>query len=125
MSARRGGFPATLMSPTSFVQSPVRWLKAISRARATTGRKRDTNATCSCTPAVSQAATMAWASSRVVAIGFSQSTCLPWAAASSTCARWSAFALHTSTASADRTSSSASGAAAMPKSCRIHRVCSG
>jgi len=31
-----GGFPCALMSPVSFLQHPVRWLKAISRYRATT-----------------------------------------------------------------------------------------
>src|SRR5207245_8380774 len=31
-----GGFPVTLMSPVSFLQSPLRWLQAISRYRATT-----------------------------------------------------------------------------------------
>ncbi|MFQ5794226.1 MAG: AMP-binding protein [Candidatus Bipolaricaulia bacterium] len=31
-----GGFPMTLMSPVSFLQHPVRWLKAISRYKATT-----------------------------------------------------------------------------------------
>ncbi len=30
-----GGFPATLMSPLMFLQSPIRWLKAISHYRAT------------------------------------------------------------------------------------------
>ncbi|NEO20617.1 MULTISPECIES: fatty acyl-AMP ligase [unclassified Moorena] len=30
-----GGFPATLMSPLMFLQSPIRWLKAISNYRAT------------------------------------------------------------------------------------------
>lgn len=30
------GFPVTLMSPTAFLQSPLRWLKAISRTKATT-----------------------------------------------------------------------------------------
>jgi acyl-CoA synthetase (AMP-forming)/AMP-acid ligase II len=30
-----GGFPATLMSPLMFLQSPIRWLKAIDRYRAT------------------------------------------------------------------------------------------
>ena len=30
-----GGFPATLMSPVAFLQSPLRWLAAISRDRAT------------------------------------------------------------------------------------------
>lgn len=31
-----GGFPVVLMSPTAFLQKPVRWLQAISRYRATT-----------------------------------------------------------------------------------------
>lgn len=31
-----GGFPVTLMSPLMFLQSPIRWLQAISRYRATT-----------------------------------------------------------------------------------------
>jgi acyl-CoA synthetase (AMP-forming)/AMP-acid ligase II len=31
-----GGFPVTLMSPVSFLLRPLRWLQAISRARATT-----------------------------------------------------------------------------------------
>ncbi|PYS76271.1 MAG: hypothetical protein DMF66_15645, partial [Acidobacteria bacterium] len=31
-----GGFPVTGMSPASFLQQPLRWLKAISRYRATT-----------------------------------------------------------------------------------------
>ncbi|MDJ0591497.1 MAG: fatty acyl-AMP ligase [Pleurocapsa sp. MO_226.B13] len=31
-----GGFPVTLMSPLMFLQNPLRWLKAISRQRATT-----------------------------------------------------------------------------------------
>jgi acyl-CoA synthetase (AMP-forming)/AMP-acid ligase II len=31
-----GGFPVTLMSPLMFLQSPLRWLQAISRDRATT-----------------------------------------------------------------------------------------
>ncbi|MFZ6030179.1 MAG: amino acid adenylation domain-containing protein [Chloroflexota bacterium] len=30
-----GGFPVTLLSPTAFLQAPIRWLKAISRYRAT------------------------------------------------------------------------------------------
>jgi acyl-CoA synthetase (AMP-forming)/AMP-acid ligase II len=30
------GFPVTLMSPTAFLQSPLRWLKAISKTKATT-----------------------------------------------------------------------------------------
>src|SRR4051812_1367727 len=30
-----GGFPATLMAPVTFLQSPLRWLAAISRERAT------------------------------------------------------------------------------------------
>ncbi|HEX6292323.1 MAG TPA: amino acid adenylation domain-containing protein, partial [Herpetosiphonaceae bacterium] len=30
------GFPVTLMSPTAFLQAPIRWLQAISRTRATT-----------------------------------------------------------------------------------------
>jgi amino acid adenylation domain-containing protein len=30
------GYPVTLMSPLAFLQQPVRWLRAISRARATT-----------------------------------------------------------------------------------------
>ena len=48
------------------------------RVRAQTrGRKRDTNATCSWTPAVAHASTIASASSDVVATGFSHSTCLP------------------------------------------------
>src|SRR5829696_2432158 len=32
-----GGFPATLMPPVSFLQRPLRWLRAISRLRADTG----------------------------------------------------------------------------------------
>ena len=32
-----GGFPATLMSPVSFLQRPLRWLRAISRLGADTG----------------------------------------------------------------------------------------
>ncbi len=31
------GIPAVLMPPTSFLQSPIRWLKAITRYKATTG----------------------------------------------------------------------------------------
>jgi 8-amino-7-oxononanoate synthase len=31
-----GGFPVTLMSPYAFLQRPMRWLRAISRTRATT-----------------------------------------------------------------------------------------
>ena len=31
-----GGFPVTLMSPSSFIRKPIRWLKAISRYQATT-----------------------------------------------------------------------------------------
>ena len=31
-----GGFPVTLMSPLMFLQNPLRWLRAISNARATT-----------------------------------------------------------------------------------------
>ncbi|WP_019506116.1 fatty acyl-AMP ligase [Pleurocapsa sp. PCC 7319] len=31
-----GGFPVTLISPLMFLQSPLRWLKAVSRYRATT-----------------------------------------------------------------------------------------
>ena len=31
-----GGFPITLMSPVAFLQQPIRWLRAISRTRATT-----------------------------------------------------------------------------------------
>jgi acyl-CoA synthetase (AMP-forming)/AMP-acid ligase II len=31
-----GGFPVTLLSPYAFLQRPVRWLQAITRARATT-----------------------------------------------------------------------------------------
>ncbi|MBV9792054.1 MAG: AMP-binding protein, partial [Chloroflexi bacterium] len=31
-----GGFPVTLMAPVAFLQSPIRWLQAISRDRATT-----------------------------------------------------------------------------------------
>lgn len=31
-----GGFPVTLMSPVAFLQKPIRWLEAISKAQATT-----------------------------------------------------------------------------------------
>jgi amino acid adenylation domain-containing protein len=31
-----GGFPVTLMSPVDFLRSPIRWLQAVSRFRATT-----------------------------------------------------------------------------------------
>ncbi len=91
------------------------------------GRNRDTNATCSCTPAASHAASIATASSRVVATGFSHSTCRPRAAACSTWARCSTFALQTTTASTSGSPSRASTcrATGSPKSCSIQRVCSG
>ena len=61
----------------------------------------------SMTPARSQASIMARASSSVVAIGFSQSTCAPAAAAISTSGRCLLFSEQTSTASG-RAASSAS-----------------
>lgn len=41
-----GGFPVVLMSPVHVVQSPLRWLRALSRFRATTSGGRTSSTTC-------------------------------------------------------------------------------
>ena len=66
------------------------------------------------TPARSIAAAIARASSRVVAIGFSHSTCLPRAAARSISGRCAAVSEQTATASTASSSASSDGTNRVP-----------
>ena len=80
--------PGSRVSERSSCGVPMRPASIAARAAANAGAKRRLNPTCSTTPACSAAAMARSASARVTAIGFSQNTCLPAAAAATTRSVW-------------------------------------
>ncbi len=82
----RVGSPASPASSSSFM-------------RRKPGSNRRMKPICSFTPAVSHAAIISSHCAGLAAMGFSQSTCLPAAAAAGTTSRWASVGVTTTTAS--------------------------
>ena len=95
-------------------RAPSRPSATSSPRRSYSGQKRSTWATINVTPALCAAAIMPSASSRPIAIGFSQRTCFPARTAEIVSSAWSAVGTQTLTASIEGASASSNDVEAPP-----------